>query len=207
MDEIFGASNFTAQITLLCNPKGRSQDKYFATCHEYLLVYTKSAVPAGWFSVEKDDAKIEKDYKLSDAGGKYRLLELRNTHREFGKENRPNLWYPIYANADDGTVSLEKMNSTTLKYTRLGPMGMRAAGHGVLNWHQKAHNCLLHKRKPVRGKSIANLTLQQMAKPSGKSCSLSGIIRNFYRKGQVAFGQIFPEQIKMIFRNLNQLSM
>ena len=97
MDEIFGASNFTAQITLLCNPKGRSQDKYFATCHEYLLVYTKSAVPAGWFSVEKDDAKIEKDYKLSDAGGKYRLLELRNTHREFGKENRPNLWYPIYA--------------------------------------------------------------------------------------------------------------
>ena len=108
MDEIFGASNFTAQITLLCNPKGRSQDKYFATCHEYLLVYTKSAVPAGWFSVEKDDAKIENDYKLSDAGGKYRLLELRNTHREFGKENRPNLWYPIYANADDGTVSLEK---------------------------------------------------------------------------------------------------
>ena len=31
--------------------------------------------------------KFEKDYKLSDAGGKYRLLELRNTHREFGKEN------------------------------------------------------------------------------------------------------------------------
>ena len=28
MDEIFGSSNFIAQITLLCNPKGRSQDKF-----------------------------------------------------------------------------------------------------------------------------------------------------------------------------------
>ena len=35
MDEIFGASNFTAQITLLCNPKGRSQDKIGrASCRE-----------------------------------------------------------------------------------------------------------------------------------------------------------------------------
>ena len=76
MDEIFGESNFVAQITLLCNPKGRSQDKYFATCHEYLLVYTKYTAPAGQFSVEKDDTKINKDYKLTDENGKYRLLEL-----------------------------------------------------------------------------------------------------------------------------------
>ena len=96
MDEIFGASNFIAQITLLCNPKGRSQDKYFATCHEYLLVYTKSVVPAGFFSVEKNQDKIDADYRLEDENGKYRLIELRNTHREFGRENRPNLFYPFF---------------------------------------------------------------------------------------------------------------
>ena len=47
------AGDKTASCTCLLYT---SQDKYFATCHEYLLVYTKSAVPAGWFSVEKDDA-------------------------------------------------------------------------------------------------------------------------------------------------------
>ncbi len=85
MDEIFGNSGFVNQITLLCNPKGRSQDKYFATCHEYLLVYTKGVLPKESFSVAKDESKIMKDYKLSDDNGPYRLLELRNTHREFGR--------------------------------------------------------------------------------------------------------------------------
>lgn len=106
MNEIFGANNFIAQITLLCNPKGRSQDKYFATNHEYLLVYSKSQLPSGAFSVSKDEEKLAKDYKLADNTGIYRLLELRNTHREFGKFNRPNLWYPIYVNTGTGDVSL-----------------------------------------------------------------------------------------------------
>jgi adenine-specific DNA-methyltransferase len=34
-DEIFGENNLLFQITLLCNPKGRSQDKFVANCHEY----------------------------------------------------------------------------------------------------------------------------------------------------------------------------
>ena len=35
-NEVLGEENFVAQITLLCNPKGRSQDMYVANCHEYL---------------------------------------------------------------------------------------------------------------------------------------------------------------------------
>ena len=33
-DEVFGESNFLFQITVLSNPKGRSQDKFVANCHE-----------------------------------------------------------------------------------------------------------------------------------------------------------------------------
>lgn len=106
MDEIFGANNFVTQISLLCNPKGRSQDKYFATCHEYLLVYSKQILTKGCFSVEKDSDKINKDYPLTDELGKYRLLELRNTHREFGRANRPNLFYPLYCSEHDGSVAV-----------------------------------------------------------------------------------------------------
>ncbi|HEX7449114.1 MAG TPA: site-specific DNA-methyltransferase [Pirellulales bacterium] len=102
-NDVFGEECFAGCITVLCNPKGRSQDKYFATNHEYLLAYGKSVLPKGYFSVAKDEEQIDAEYPEEDEGGKYRLLELRNTHREFGRQNRPNLYYALYAN-DDGEV-------------------------------------------------------------------------------------------------------
>jgi adenine-specific DNA-methyltransferase len=105
--DVFGEECFVAAITLLCNPKGRSQDKYFATNHEYVVVYSKSQLPKGAFAIAKEEDQIEAEYPEEDDGGKYRLLELRNTHREFGKHNRKNLFYPIYVDSD-GSVFLEE---------------------------------------------------------------------------------------------------
>lgn len=104
-DEIFGQENFCGQLSVLCNPKGRSQDKFFATNHEYLLVYSKSPLQKGGLAVEKDAAQIENDYPEEDEIGKYRLLELRNTHREFGRHNRKDMFFPLYVGSD-GTVSI-----------------------------------------------------------------------------------------------------
>lgn len=61
-DEVFGEECFVSTITLLCNPKGRSQDKYFATNHEYVVVYSKSPLPKGAFAVSKDDDQIDAEY-------------------------------------------------------------------------------------------------------------------------------------------------
>ncbi len=105
-NEIFGEECFVAALTILCNPKGRSQDKYFATNHEYVVCYSKRPLPNGFFSVEKDSAQLNAEYPYEDSDGKYRLLELRNTHREFGRLNRKNLFYPLYARKD-GHVFLE----------------------------------------------------------------------------------------------------
>lgn len=98
-DEVFGSRQFIAQITLLCNPKGRSQDKYIANCHEYVLIYSKSMLPSGSVSIPKTEEDISSDYGLHDEKGAYRELELRNTHRDFGKFNRRNLWYPFYVDS------------------------------------------------------------------------------------------------------------
>ncbi len=107
-DEIFGQAHFVAQITLLCNPKGRSQDKYVANCHEYVLIYSRTVLPNGSVSIPKTLDEVASDYPLFDENRQpYRELELRNTHRDFGKFNRPKLWYPIYV-LNDGHVSLEK---------------------------------------------------------------------------------------------------
>lgn len=106
-NEVLGEENFVAQITLLCNPKGRSQDMYVANCHEYILSYSKTLKPKGSMSIPKSNDEISSEYVLKDERGNYRELELRNTHRDFGKFNRPNLFYPIYVN-DKKQVSLTK---------------------------------------------------------------------------------------------------
>jgi len=110
MNEVFGEECFVGQVTILCNPKGRSQDKYLATCHEYLLIYSKTILPKGALDVPKSSEDIIAEYSEKNEKGRYRELELRNTHREFGKHNRPNLYYPFYV-IKDGTVSLNKVEN------------------------------------------------------------------------------------------------
>jgi adenine-specific DNA-methyltransferase len=106
MDEVFGEKNFLGQVTVEVNPKGRGmKDSDFAKTHEYLIVY--QADKRDWLiGSKRDDEKEAKDFPLVDADGRYRELELRNTHRQFGRHNRPNLYFPIYGLAD-GSVSLE----------------------------------------------------------------------------------------------------
>lgn len=112
MDEVFGPENFVAQLTVLSNPKGRSQDKFFATNHDYVFVYTRRPLETGAFAVTKSDELLAADYPLKDENGSYRLLELRNTHREFGKHNRPNLYYPLYV-GPDGVVTIDPAPDST----------------------------------------------------------------------------------------------
>lgn len=105
-NEVFGRHNFIGHITTLSNPKGRSQDKYIANCHDYLLIYSKTKLPKGAVSISKTEEEIYSDYTLEDSGGLYREIELRNTHREFGKHNRPNLYYPIFVSSE-GEISFD----------------------------------------------------------------------------------------------------
>ena len=105
-DDVFGEGGFLFQVTLLCNPKGRSQDKYVANCHEYIVGYSKSTLEKGSLNILKSEEEIQKNYKLKDGRGRYREIELRNTHREFGKHNRKNMYFPLYVDGD-GNVFLD----------------------------------------------------------------------------------------------------
>ncbi len=193
MDEIFGSAGFVTQVTLLCNPKGRSQDKYFATCHEYLLVYTKSVLPTGSFSVAKNESKIQRDYKLFDSNGAYRLLELRNTHREFGKANRPNLWYPIFV-SPNGTVSLEQTAEHNITVFPNWPDGFEGCWTWGKDLSKKDIHLLVGQQKKgiwkIYRKSYAISDDGEIAKQ--KPFSIWNNPLFYTEKGQVAFGQIFP---------------
>lgn len=115
MNEIYGEINFMGQISVVCNPRGRSQDKYIATSSEFLVIYSKNVQRTGALSIMKDSNDIEKDYGENDEHGLYRLLELRNTHRSFGRYNRPNLYYPLYVSPESGKVSLKPSNKLSVK--------------------------------------------------------------------------------------------
>jgi adenine-specific DNA-methyltransferase len=195
MNEIFGENNFVAQITLLCNPKGRSQDKYFSTNHEYITIYSKTKLPKDSFSVTKDSDLISKEYKLKDDQGSYRLLELRNTHREFNKINRPNLFYPFYVNLKNGQVSLEKSNYFTYEILPLWPDGFE----GCWTWGKdlaKNDNHLLLAQS-TRGGNWKIYRKSYSASDEGekvkkKLFTIWQDSRFYTEKGQATFGKIFP---------------
>jgi adenine-specific DNA-methyltransferase len=106
MNEVFGEENFVAQITILSNPKGRVLREHFARSHDYLVVFTRSALESE-LSLPKTSTEVEENYPETDGRGRFRLLELRNTHRQFGRFNRPRLYYPLYVNPQNGAVQLE----------------------------------------------------------------------------------------------------
>jgi adenine-specific DNA-methyltransferase len=92
-DEVFGRTNFLAQIMTVSNPGGRDY-KQIAIMHEYLLVYGKS-IDTELHEIEK---KVE--FSLKDKNGGYELRELRNRNPKFHRGNRPNLFYPFYVNGE-----------------------------------------------------------------------------------------------------------
>ncbi|MBL0883875.1 MAG: site-specific DNA-methyltransferase [Chitinophagaceae bacterium] len=194
MNEIFGENCFVAQITLLCNPKGRSQDKYFSTNHEYISIYSKTKLPKDSFSIVKSDDLISKEYRLKDEGGAYRLLELRNTHREFSKENRPNLYYPLYVDPISYKVSTIKDENYSIEVLPLWPDGFE----GCWTWGKELSKLDSHLlvAKQIKGKwKISRKSYSKSDDGESVTKKLFTIWSDskFYtEKGQLSFGEIFP---------------
>ena len=106
-DEIFGERNFVGQIVVQTNPRGRSLDRFIAKTFEYVLLYAKNENEAKIREIPKPES-IMRSYNQEDSKGKFRLLELRNRQSsQFNRNTRPNLYYPIYINPNNNSVSLE----------------------------------------------------------------------------------------------------
>lgn len=195
-DEVFGNRQFIAQITLLCNPKGRSQDRYIANCHEYIMIYSKSLLPSGCLSIPKTDEEISEDYGLVDEKGAYRELELRNTHRDFGKFNRHNLWYPFYVGID-GVVSTKPIDGAEEVYPFWDD-----GFEGCWTWgYEKASNNVdLLIAKKVNGKTKIYrkaYAYENDLAPLKQVKSIWTEKRFFTERGQKAFNTLFESKNKL----------
>ena len=92
-DEIFGRENFLGKISVVSNLKGRSDDKYFATAHNYLLAYQRGDFQT--LGVPLPEEYLSEYSETDHSGRRFRLQGLRKRGSGAKREDRPNMFYPF----------------------------------------------------------------------------------------------------------------
>lgn len=146
LDEVFGEEQFQAQIIIQSNKRGQTY-KQIAKTHEFLVVYSKSET-VDFNELEKPDGALP----YTDSIGAFDLWELRNRNPEFGRFNRPNLFFPIYVIPESldecgySKVSLTPKGSDSVKVLPLNSEGEE----GCWRWgDEKIKKCELDATSPV----------------------------------------------------------
>lgn len=122
-DEIFGENNFISKIVIQSNPRGSQASKHLAEVHEYVLVYARSNNDLIIKGLPKTEENLS-EYSYSDKQGrKFRLLGLRQRGGEWKREQRPKMYYPLFVNPKDNTVSLLKTNTHYIESLPKRPSG------------------------------------------------------------------------------------
>lgn len=114
MNEVFGEENFVADISVVNNLKGRSDDQYIATAHEHLLVYRKTKTFQTYGLPVP--AEYQEEYSEQDENGEmYRLQGLRKRGSNSRREDRPNLHYPFFCDTLGASLAMERSNASDLE--------------------------------------------------------------------------------------------
>lgn len=107
-NEVFGEENFVATVTVVNNMKGRNDKKHVAACHEYVVIYAGPAFVSNGLPLTEDQRAAFK--YTDDKGFKYALRDLRKRGGPDKREDRPNMYFPIYWDEVTGRASVERMS-------------------------------------------------------------------------------------------------
>ena len=121
IEEIFGVDNCLGVIANTNNPKGRSDDKYIATAHEYILAYAKNINTVTWYGFEPTEEITRRYNKLDSNGKMYREIDLRKTGENDLREDRPNLFYYFYYNEATGDFYPDRADVQKSGYIQIKP--------------------------------------------------------------------------------------
>jgi adenine-specific DNA-methyltransferase len=129
-DEVFGASQFIAQIVVQSNKRGQTF-KEIAKTHEYIFIYSR-AEDIELNEVEKADDALP----YTDSQGSFDLWELRNRNPKFGRFNRPNLFFPFFIapeSRDECGYARVSLTETAEFHVRALPLNSRG-DEGCWRW-------------------------------------------------------------------------
>jgi len=122
IDELYGENNRLGTIVVVHNPGGRSDDEFVATSHEYMLVYAKNRAKAKINPIPFTEKQLE-EYKYEDDISKYKLQSFKRTGSNSRREDRPNLYYPIFYNPKNTKISLGQETKGYIKILPLDSQG------------------------------------------------------------------------------------
>lgn len=106
LNEIFGEENFISELIVVKSKNGIGDKKGFATNQDYVLCFQKS--DCSIFKGESISEDEIKQYDKEDSWGKYKIDGLLRKKGEASKrEDRPNMYYPLYFNPITGEVRIE----------------------------------------------------------------------------------------------------
>ena len=121
-DEVFGKVNHIGTVIVQSKPSGRTTDSYFATCHEYLHIYSKQVgMPAINFFELTDEQKSQ--YTEGTGENLFRWRDFLRTGGLSTPEERPNSYYPIYFLPQEERISLEKVSDEQIEILPLDSNG------------------------------------------------------------------------------------
>lgn len=152
-NEIYGEDNSLGVISNINNPKGRSDDKYIATAHEYILVFAKNKELIDWYGFEPTEEIVKRYNKVDKNGNKYREIDLRKTGENDLKEDRPNLFYYFYYNESTKDFYPSKEDINIDGYIQIKPQredGKDGNWRWGLDTAQKLIDDLIPKFMPSR---------------------------------------------------------
>lgn len=121
-DDVFGEENKIAVIANVNNPKGRSDDEFIATAHEYICIYAKNSERTGWSGFEPTETITKRYNKKTTDGKLFRDIDLRKTGENDLREDRPNLFYYFYYNEETGDFYPSKENEIKDGYIQIKPL-------------------------------------------------------------------------------------
>ena len=110
LDSVFGMDNRLGALVVETKPSGRTNDNFFATCHEYLLFYGISPSETNIVFFELTDEQ-RAQYSESDSNGAHKWRDFLRTGGYSTPAERPNSFYPIYYNEATGEITLEEKDT------------------------------------------------------------------------------------------------
>lgn len=152
-DEIFGVDNCVGVISNTNNPKGRSDDRYIATAHEYIIIYAKRISEISWQGFEPTENITKRYNKLDKDGKKYREIDLRKTGENDLRADRPNLFYYFYYNPVTLDFYPDKSDNTPPEYVQIKPQredGKEGNWRWGIDTAKKQIDLLVPKFMPAR---------------------------------------------------------
>lgn len=107
LDEIFGERNRLGLVTVLHNPKGRNQSKFFSANSGFMLVYARNIDQVNFNKVALNE-EVQVSFDMEDENGKYRMEPFMRARTVWSRQNRPLNWYPIFVSKDLKNITSEK---------------------------------------------------------------------------------------------------